>query len=172
MTAEEIAKQDGVKEQAIIKSIAAIDVYRAANTVEFLNESIVEVVRNNKRNLDKALSDGLRATKVDKNGKKTADHATQLKAFEVAVRAAEIVQPKTGKGISVNVNQQQAVASGSPPPESGYVGYEERLRTIRQKMDQHNLLPSATGTVIDDAAEIEDEAEEVTVSAGEPNTQG
>ena len=170
-TPEDIAKQDGVGVAAVNKSIRAIDAYRATHTVEFLNQSMIEVVMANTDHLKKAMKGGLTATKKDDKGKKVPDHTVQMHAIDAATKIVTALQPKQGKGIHVNVNQQQAVAGGTPPPESGFVGYEERLRSIRAKIDQHNQLPSATGDVIDDAADIEEDAEEVMAGAGNIDTQ-
>lgn len=172
-TPAEIASQDGVGVRTIEKSIASIDAYRATHTVEFLNQSMIEVVMSNTDELREAMKGGLTAQKIDDQGKKVPDHTVQMHAIDSATRMVTALQPKIGKGIQLNLNQQQAIAAGAtPPPESGFAGFEERLRQIRTRIDQHNQLPSATGDVIDAAAEIQDEAEEVMSGAGNSDSQG
>lgn len=173
-TPEEIAEEDKVRPSAVLNSIASVDAFRQTHTVEFLNEAMIDVVMQNKDKLQRTLSAGLTATKINEKGKKVADHTTQQKAFENAAKLVDTLQPKPTKGISVNVKQQTAVAQGSPPPESGFTDFEARIRNIRAKVDRYNQLPSTTGTVIDDDAEIqEDKEEEVTVDVGSsPHTQG
>lgn len=170
-TTEEIAAQDGVSEITIQRSIRTVDAYRIANTSEYLNESMIAVVMKNHRNIDSAISGALGAKKTDKDGKKVDDHQTQLEGVDRAIKIMEVVQPKPQKGISVNVNQQAAISHGSPPPESGFAGYEQRLKKIRAKIDQHNQLPSVTADTPDVDAEIIEDQEEVMASAGSRNTE-
>lgn len=172
LSAEEIAVQDKVRVSAVESSIGAIDSFRAANTIEFMNESLVDVVLENADVLKSSLRQSLTANIKDAKGKIVPDHKTRLAAVSKVTELAQAIQPKpTGKGINLNVSQQNANLHAAPPPESGFVGYEERLRNIRRNIDQHNLLPSETGTVIDDDADIEaDDEEEVTVSASDPDT--
>ena len=179
-TTQEIADEDGVKVQTVNDSIVRVDAYRATHTVEYLNESMIAVVMDADKHIRSAITGGLQAMTKDDRGRPKPDHQTRGKILETVAKIVQTVQPRPAGGINLKVNQQSVMAGqpASPPPEAGFVGYEERLRIIRRKIDQHNLLPSEVGTVRDDDAEIEEDEspegspEVVTIDAGNSDTKG
>jgi len=168
-TLEEIAAQDGVSTGAIERSIRAVQIWRNSQSLEFANEAITTVVIQRARDVDSTLERSLKAetVMVDDAGNEIVvpDIQTQLKAVDAFTKLAETVQPKQTKIGGTNV---QVGVVTNPQMQAGAAmhtrGYEEVLRNLRGKIEEHNQLPRVAGTVI----EAEEEAdEEVQVSADE-----
>jgi len=174
-TVEELAKEEGVQERAILKSIALVDMHRLNNTPEVLNAEIIDTIIGRNKKMAKALDDALDATVVGREGAKVPDHKTKLAAVDRIVRLVKEVQPKRqGGGIKLNVQQQTGVHQAVVSTETPFTGFEERLRTIRHKIDQRNQLPppeSVAAPLGENELDLEDEQEEV-VSGGPAHTQG
>jgi hypothetical protein len=143
---EEIAKKDGVGEEAVRKSLRSVEEYKARNTVDTANHAISGVVINVMQHVEKALIEGLSAsyevTKTDENTKqektvKEPDHAMRLKAVAEAREMAKVIQPK-GQGQSIGI--QVGVGIGDRKATGNYVGMEERMRDIRKEINERPLL--------------------------------
>lgn len=147
-TIADIAKDQGVTEKAILRSIADVKLYRSRNTHENVNQAISAVILSVAKELQNAVSQALKATFDVKDGDKTvkeADHSTRLRAAAEIRQLAQVVQPKsspsTNVSVGVGVTQQTRVASG------GYVGMEDRLRQIRQQRSEQTVLEGSTVAV-------------------------
>jgi hypothetical protein len=146
---EEIAVMEGVKPEAIRRSIETVEMYRHRNTADTMNQSLISVVQRLETKILGALERGLNAvTDVHSNGKveKQPDHAIQIKAVAEVRQLAQVVQPKASPqvnvGVGVGINSQPTrVATGS------YVGMEDRLREIRKLRENQKTIEGRTDIV-------------------------
>lgn len=160
----EIAKADKVTIETVQKSINMVEAYRACHTIEFVNEAIMGLIMENTGPVSKAIAGGLGA-KLELEGAKgqkvtVPDHAMRMRAVDSFTKLVETVQPKakTG-GVSVSV-QQTAAALAAAPTETSLLGFEDKLKVIRRKIQEQEALPSEVGTPYDDEAELADDDDE------------
>lgn len=168
-TAEEIAAEDGVTLEVVKKSVLDVEVKQGLHTTEFvqqfLNGLVIKLAPRVQVALLEALeSENIREAKNDRGETlviKEPNHDTRLRAVSEYQKIAAVAQPKPGHqtnvkvgvGVGVGVNQ----ASGS------FVGMEDRMREIRQRMKDQPVLP---GVVIQTAslktidAEVDEEGED------------
>ena len=137
---EQIAKEEKVKEENILRSISLVESYYAMNTMEELRASQVEVVLFNAELEKAALCSALQAeTKIfhEKTGKlisREPNYDVRLKGVEMLVEigknliTADARSNAPSNNTQVNVN----VAGGSTV---GVATFEDRLREVRKKRE-------------------------------------
>ncbi len=142
LTVEEIAQKHGVSVHTIEKSIKTVDNFRLTNTAEFLNFGMVDTVLGRKNKLDKALDEALDAKITFTDGSKRPDHETRMKAVAEVRQLTAALQPKaSGSRTVIQTNlSAQASSVAAAKTEGHFTGFEERMRSIRAKKNEHNLL--------------------------------
>ena len=163
MSTEQIAREEGIQEKYIKKSIADVEAFKALTTLEELESSQVEVVLFNKDLEKLALRNALQAKTViynEKTGKKISEepnHEIQLEAVKVIADITDnLVGSKKGLpvgGSTTNVNILNAPGSAGV----GIATFEDRLREVKRK---RGLLEQTNPSSSDSDSEIE--AEEFT----------
>lgn len=144
MSPDEIAVSDNVKIKAVQRSIQHVEIYRKQHTLEFLNEAIIKEVMSAAPELGKALVRALTAKTEGQDGEFKEDIATQLKGVHSVSTLVRDIQPKgSGTHVQVGIQNQNAPTVIS----HNYLGFEDRLRKLRPKIDQVNALPSETVSV-------------------------
>ena len=159
---EEIAKEEGVSVETIMKSVRAVDVYRQMHGVGALEETAIHSIMKNEEAARHAVASGLKAklvirdpTTMKKIGTEP-DHATQLEAARIHEESKKHIferhkSPSTQIGVAVNTNIAPTIA------EKGH-SFEERLREIDRR--RTSALPAAAkelpGAVIDAESEPDD----------------
>jgi hypothetical protein len=140
LSIEQIAKEEKVKEENILRSISLVESYYAMNTMEELRASQVEVVLFNAELEKAALCSALQAeTKIfhEKTGKlisREPNYDVRLKGVEMLVEigknliTADARSNAPSNNTQVNVN----VAGGSTV---GVATFEDRLREVRKKRE-------------------------------------
>lgn len=108
LSIEEIARQDGVSQKTVERSIQSVDAFRQANSVEVVNEALFNSILRNKPDMDKSINSALKAKRLVKDPedgtyRSVPDHRVQLKAVDRLVEIAKTVQPKPGNVTKVNV---------------------------------------------------------------------
>jgi len=172
-TVEEIAAEQNVSERVIRRSIAIVDMYRLNNTPEVLNAGMIDSILGRKKKLDTALDNGLSATILGREGTRIPDHKTQLQAVDKVIKLVKEMQPKpaSGRNLNVNVNQQTGVHQAVVSTETPFTGFEERLRSVRAKIDQRNQLPppeSVAAPLGEDELDLDNEEEVESVGPEHP----
>lgn len=161
MSTEQLAREEGIDEKYIKKSIAMVEAFRAMVTIEDLEASQVEVVLFNK-DLEKiALRDALQAktTIFSNDGKKISEepnHEIRLSAVkEIREITDSLIGSKNkgggGGGNNVNVNVLNAPGGSGV----GIATFEDRLREVKRKrglLEQNN--PSMSSE--DEESDVED----------------
>jgi hypothetical protein len=156
-TAAEIAAEDKVSEETVLKSIRLVDQYRASHTLEDLNIEMIDVVLDSKEETKIALKEALTAksvveTKPDGTVVTEPDHGIRMRAVENWTAIAVAQQPKSPKvqvNTQVNTGQQSHFGASRP------AGFEERLREIRKELDSTAALPQSTSVIPAQVLEIE-----------------
>lgn len=165
-TIEDIAKADRVQESAVKESLRQVEMFRGRHTSEHLNEQTIGVVMSLSDPLKHALLEGLTATFEVKDGNKTKhepDHAVRMQAVEKVKELIKVVQPKTPGGTHVQVGIGIRGGGGAADTGTAYIGMEERMRGIREKMSAKPLLEGRvvqTAVLESDHSEDGDEEEE------------
>jgi hypothetical protein len=148
-TVAEIAKQDGVSEQAVQKSLRIVNINRARHSDEFLKEEFVRIAMLLGPGTAQAVAGALNATydvTRTEDGQEIVsqepDYTTRLQAVDRVVEIAKVALPKGGPsinvGMGVNVNHPTRQATGT------YVGMEDRLRDITKNIEHQPLLEGRT----------------------------
>jgi hypothetical protein len=160
-TIEEIALAEHISEEAVRKSIRAVEIAKGFHTQEYLQEMLVGVVLNCSPTVQKSLLEALTAgamkDKVNDAGEKYSvfepDHDTRLKAIAEFGKIAVAAQPKPGHSTNVKVGVGLAMGQAS----GSFVGMEERMREIRQQRKDQPILsaPIVQATILN-AEEVED----------------
>jgi len=169
-TLEEIAAVDKVTVESVRTSIIRYEMHKQARSLESTNTAVGGTVIAVMPTVTDMLKRGLTAKKKRKaaNNKIVAEHdmATQLKAGEVVRGFVESIQPKSGSKVDINnqVNSQTNISTRGFNEATYQPGFEERIVTIRAKVNQQNLLPREVGTPDDPDAEIEEDDEETAVA--------
>jgi hypothetical protein len=153
-TVAEIAKQDGVSEQAVQKSLRIVNINRARHSDEFLKEEFVRIAMLLGPGTAQAVAGALGATydvtKTDKDGKEIVvqepDNTTRLQAVDRVVEIAKVALPKGGPSINVGMGVNVAANRSTPSASGAYIGMEDRLRAIRQEIAQRPQLEEKTVT--------------------------
>lgn len=164
---EQIASDESVSKATIEKSIAMVEAFKMANTMDMLKPAMIDTLLGRKDKVDTALDEALSAKITGKGGVSVPDHDRRLKAVTEYRELAKVAQPKViaGRGASVvlhNTQQSAVVAPMTGGPR--FEGFEERLRVVRQKVDQHNQLPppeSVAAPLGEDELSLEDEDADV-----------
>jgi hypothetical protein len=165
-TIEEIAAEDGVTPEVVKVSIRNVEFKQGYHTNEYLQQNLIGVVLKlapaTQGALLEALTAGTNRTSTNDRGEEITifepDHDTRLKAVAEVRQIAGVASPraanqtnvKVGVGVGLGVNQ----ASGS------YVGMEDRMRELRQRMKDQPLLPDVviqTASLKTIDAEVEEE---------------
>jgi hypothetical protein len=171
---EDIAAEDGVSVKTILSSIKRVEAIAMMNTQEHLKTALIATVLGAKDDVDAALGEALRSTVTGREGVQVPNHTVRMKAISEFRQLAETAQPKNFPGRPVNVavhNTQQTAVATQLPAGQKYEGFEERLRTLRSKIDQHNQLPppeSIAAPAGDDEIILDEEEPD----GDPPNTQG
>jgi tetrahydromethanopterin S-methyltransferase subunit H len=146
-TIQEIALEDHVTEDVVKNSIRNVEFKQGYHTNEYLNQTLIgmfiKLAPTAQVAMLQALAAGTNRESTNDHGEKITifepDHDTRLKAVAELRQIAAVAQPKAGHqtnvkvgvGVGVGVNQ----ASGS------FVGMEDRMRELRQKMKDQPVLP-------------------------------
>ena len=165
-TVEEIATEDGITVDRVKDSIRAVEFKQGYHTNEFLTQTLIGLILKASPDAQASLLDALTATKSRKAKNERGedivisepDQETRKWALSEYRQLAAVAQPKPGHqtnvkvgvGVGVGVNQ----ASGS------YVGMEDRMRELRQRMKDQPLLPDVviqTASLKTIDAEVEEE---------------
>jgi hypothetical protein len=161
MSTEQLAREEGIDEKHIKKSIAMVEAFRAQVTLDDLEASQVEVVLFNK-DLEKiALRDALQAKVVtlSPEGKKIHEepnHEIRLSAVkEIREITDSLISSKSkgggGGGNNVNVNVLNAPGGAGV----GIATFEDRLHEVKRKrglLEQNN---PPTSSDEDEDSEVE-----------------
>jgi len=133
---EEIAARDRVAVETIKESIDKVEAYRYIASAEEVdmayNMMALELVDSQKKVLKEAMN--AKTYRIDTNGKEKviSDHATRLKALDVAREFASVARPK---GPGIQINTQNNVNGAGVNGTVGGLSFEQRLREIRAKRE-------------------------------------
>jgi hypothetical protein len=149
-TIEEIAAEDGITQEAVRKSIRAVEFKKGFHTQEYLQEMLIGITLKSSPSVQNALLEALdastkRTVKNDRGEDMTIlepDHDTRLKAVGEFRQIAAVAQPKPGHQTSVKVGV--GVIGGVGQASGSFVGMEEVLRDIRQKRKEQPVLEGKT----------------------------
>ena len=172
-SAKDISAADGVTEAAVLESINVAELYMSLHSLEHANAAVVGIVKDTANETQKTLRRGLNAKKKSRNkwGRTVVEHdiPTQLKAVGQFTAMVEAIQPKGGKGITVNANAAANAQATTFSEENYQPGFEELIDTIRSKVARQNLVPREVSTTTDDV--VLDGGELIDDSAEEPNSR-
>jgi hypothetical protein len=168
-TYDEIAAEDNISVEQVKKSIRTVEFKQGFHTNEYLNAELIGMILKASPPALSALIEALKAGKnreaTNEQGEKFTvfepDHDTRLKALSEFQKIAVAAQPKAGHQTNVKVGV--GVGVGVTQASGSYVGMEDRMRELRQRMKDQPVLP---GVVIQTAslktidAEVEDEADD------------
>lgn len=167
-TVADIARREGVSVKAVEKSLRMAEIDHALNTTENLNREAISSVRTNLPHATSAIRRMLNAktlireTKMVKGKEQTTivqvdDIEVQTKGVAAFKDILVALQPKTGGGVNVNVNQANANTAAVATTNIRTTTYEDRLRKIRNQQAEYAALPSQ----VIDAPEAADEDDDV-----------
>lgn len=165
---EDIAKTERVSVRTVRDSIEMVEGYRTQNSTAEVDFAIRSLIIGAMPQAGETLDGLLTATELVEDGDaktgrkrriRQEDKTTRLEALRVVTQLVGTIQPK-GPAVVANLTQtnQTAVISSAE-------GYEERLRRLRQRAQEHNALPpevtavpvSVDQEMDDDDGEEEDE---------------
>jgi hypothetical protein len=161
-----IAKAEGVCVDTIRNSIKEINAFRSRNTATEMDFAIRDLVISTVPYAKETLVGLLNANSVleytdpktqKKTFKKVEDKTTRLEAVRLVKDIIIGLQPKQAP-VEVNVQQTNQVANLSTAETT-----EERMRRLRLKAQEHNLLPPEVAAVpasIDRGDDEDDDEEE------------
>lgn len=148
MSAADIAKEDRIAMVTVRASLDRVRAYRGRfSTSAVLHsqaETVIQLAGIERIALEKALTATTTIEVPDEDGEGTTlrevpNHEVNLQASEIITRKVEAIQPKGGKGLSINTNVGVVAApQGSAPPPRGF-SIEERMRELQAK--RQGLLP-------------------------------
>lgn len=149
-TIEEIAAEDNVSVEQVKTSIRAVEFKQGYHTNEYLTQTLIGIILKASPAAQDSLLAMLTATK---SRQATNDRGETITIVEpdtdvIAKGLAEYrqiavaAQPKVGHQTSVKVGV--GVGLGISQASGSYVGMEERMREIRQKMKDQPALPPST----------------------------
>ena len=140
LSAEDIAKEDGVKKSTIEQSLRLVELFRltcAPSELEIRQiETMMVIADQDEAALIRALNAHHQV--YDDEGKKVGvepDYVAQAEAFKEVTKRVEILSGKKGSGVTVNNNVQNNVGVLG----RSVVTFEDRLREIQQR---RGLLPA------------------------------
>ena len=147
-----IAKSENVSIKTVMESIKSIEAYENQNSEGQLQLAVRDLVISTMPQAKETLHGLLTATElVEKKNLKTGlqehitveDKTTRLEGMRLVVSMASALQPK-GPGVAVQVNNNlPTVHMGTAET------LEERMKRLRQKAQEHNLLPAQVAAVPD-----------------------
>jgi len=148
---EDIAQEDGVKQATVMASIRAIEAQRFLHTPEFATEGIVGALVDTKDELRSALRNGLTAKKAyfDNETNKSVefpDVEMQLEAVEKYAKLTTAIQKKETRN-QTQVNVAVGAKLGGAPAVGGFIGVEDRVRRLRERMEAQKQLPQESQVV-------------------------
>lgn len=161
-----LAKAEGVSVATFKASVRLVEGYRAQNTGSEMDLAVRDLVISTAPHAKNTLAGLLAATELveqkdSRTGKvkvvRVEDKTTRLEAFRAYTNLVSNLQPKQAP-VEVNVNQTNQQANVVSKSET----FEERMRRLRQKAQEHNLLPPAVAGVPDyiDAGEDNDDGDD------------
>jgi hypothetical protein len=145
-----IARAEGVALSTVRQSIQQVETYRSKNSgVEMelaIRDLVISSIPVAKQTLQGLLTAMEKVEEVDpKTGKKRIvnqeDKTTRLEAMRIMNQTLAAVQPKAPL-IEQTISQTNQVANLS-----GAETTEERLRRLRKRAEEHNLLPAEVAAV-------------------------
>jgi len=155
-----IAKEDGVTEVTVRRSVMLIDRYNSLINTESMIRSEARIVMVTSTLQEEAIKSALTAKKIirDQDGKEIKrltepDHEIQLKAVDVVTDKAKAATPK-GPGINLNVG----VNNSSPGPAipATVITFEDRVREIqRRRNNEQHQIPAASEATEAEAVELD-----------------
>jgi hypothetical protein len=162
-TYDEIAAEDNISVEQVKKSIRTVEFKQGFHTNEYLNAELIGMILKASPPALSALIEALKAGKnreaTNEQGEKFTvfepDHDTRLKALSEFQKIAVAAQPKAGHQTNVKVGV--GVGVGVTQASGSYVGMEDRMRELRQRMKDQPVLP---GVVIQTASLKTIDAEE------------
>lgn len=167
---QDIAKAERVSIHTVRQSIREVEAYRMLNDKNEFDFSVRELVIGLAPKARESMAGLLEATELvelkdEKTGKvkvvTVQDKTTRLEANRVFTNLILGLQPKAPQ-IAQNINNNaQAVAAAAAASSPGET-VEERLRRLRQKAAEHNLLPPEVAGVPEeiDAGDGDDDEDE------------
>lgn len=176
MSTEQIAKEEGILEKFVQKSVAQVEAYRAMNTLDALEASQVEVVLTNHKYQKEAIKNGLTArvaNEVEKGGIKVIvfepNHDVQLRTLEIMAKMTDTLVSSKNKGTGGNQNQVNIAIAGGGVAGVGISTFEDRLRKIkaeRSGLVENKTLPASISEDGDEVDEVTPDWGEVSVEQG------
>jgi hypothetical protein len=141
---KDIAVQDGVSEETVMKSVRAVEVYEHLYSAQHLEQVQIDTILSLSDLEKKALAAALTSKVVyrdpdtNKEVDSEPDHATRLAAVAATTAKAAAIFGRH-KPVPGGVNVQMGVAVNMPSVGSGGNSYEERLRAINARRQQPGL---------------------------------
>ena len=138
LSAEEIAKEEKVKPDAVRRSISDVEAYHALFNLKEMEAGQNEVLILNQRLETLAINSGLTAETIirDKDGKIIArepDHELRLKSVQLMISLVEALESRNKGG---GGNQTVQVGISLPQATAGAQSFEDRLREISKKRSE------------------------------------
>jgi hypothetical protein len=159
MSPQDIAKRDHVSVPAVIESIRQIEAYESMNADGQVKLAVNDLVLSLMPTAKDTMNGLLNATELVEitdhktGGKKNievVDKTTRIEAMRLVSGIVSSLQPK-GPGVAVQVNNNNQIA-----PLSQAETVEERMKRLRARAAEHNLLPAEVGAVPDNIDQGED----------------
>jgi len=153
ISAEQQAKAENVSVKTIKESIKQMEIYEGKNSEGQLSLAVRDLIISAIPQAKETLNGLLTATTTyERKNLKTghieytheADKVTRLEALRVVKGMAEVMIPK-GPAVALQVNQTNQTMATMGSAET----VEERIRRLRSKQAEHNLLPPVTVAVPD-----------------------
>lgn len=165
---EEIAVEDKVTVEVVKNSIKTVEFKQGYHTNEYLQQNLIGLVLRLAPAAQVALHEALaaattRETTNDRGERvviKEPDHDTRLKAVSEFQKIAVAAQPKPGHTTNLKVGVGVGVGVGGGQASGTYVGMEDRMRELRQKMKDQPVLAETviqTASLKTTDAEIDEE---------------
>lgn len=171
-TVEEIAEEDGITVDRVKDSIRTVEFKQGYHTNEYLNQNLIGIILKASPAAQDALLKLLTATKSRDVKNERGEVMTVVEPDTDAIakglaeyrQIAAVAQPKAGHQTNVKVGV--GVGVGIAQASGSYVGMEDRMRELRQKMKDQPLLPdvviqtASLKTIDAEVEEVEDGGDE------------
>lgn len=169
---EEIAEEDGITVDRVKDSIRTVEFKQGYHTNEYLNQNLIGIILKASPAAQDALLKLLTATKSRDVKNERGEVMTVVEPDTDAIakglaeyrQIAAVAQPKAGHQTNVKVGV--GVGVGIAQASGSYVGMEDRMRELRQKMKDQPLLPdvviqtASLKTIDAEVEEVEDGGDE------------
>jgi len=150
MSLPDIAKEDGITMITVRGSLDKVRAYRgrfsASAVLHSQAETVMQLAGIERIALEKALTATTMIEVPDEDGegttmKEVPNHEINLQAAEIITRKVEVIQPKGGKGFSIQTNVGVVSAPQAASSQPRGFSIEERMRELQAK--RQGLLPES-----------------------------